>query len=190
MKLTIVRHGSTHWNKEKRAQGTSNIPLDQDGRKEASLLASRLSKQNWNVIYSSPLQRAKDTAEIIADKIGGAIIEDERLQEVNGGQIEGTTEEERIEKWGPDWRSLDVGIEKPELVRERAIRFLHDLKQNHPGENVLIVSHGALISHMLQELTGQDEFQQHIKNTAVTEVEWREGKWECLLLNCVDHLPE
>lgn len=93
--LGIIRHGSTHWNKEGRAQGNSNIPLDQAGLSEAYKLAERLATEKWNVIYSSDLLRAKQTAEAIEKNVENIEIHlDPRLREVSGGQIEGTTEDE------------------------------------------------------------------------------------------------
>ena len=91
--IGIIRHGSTLWNKEGRAQGSSDIPLDEEGLLEAIKLAERLKAENWNVLYSSDLLRAKQTTEIIGNPIENIpIYFDNRLREVGGGHIEGTTE--------------------------------------------------------------------------------------------------
>jgi probable phosphoglycerate mutase len=64
-KIGIIRHGTTAWNKEGRAQGNSDIPLDNEGLYQALALGKRLSNENWDFIYSSNLLRAKQTAEIV-----------------------------------------------------------------------------------------------------------------------------
>ena len=110
--IGFVRHGVTAWNKEGRAQGSSDIPLDGEGIEMAKRVAVRLSKEHWDVIYTSHLLRAKKTAEIIAEQMPGiALVEDARLREIGGGMVEGTTEAERIEKWGKEWRQQDMGFE-------------------------------------------------------------------------------
>ncbi|MGI8315617.1 histidine phosphatase family protein [Halobacillus mangrovi] len=191
MKLTFIRHGSTQWNKEKRAQGSSDIPLDIEGRKDAEKLAERLEAEKWDALYSSPLQRAKQTAGIISRKVGLHVKFDPRLREAGGGQIEGTTEEERVKKWGENWRSLELGMEKPESVVKRSLSFMEDLaEENAPGTNIIVVSHGGVISYLLRELDPDNIKEEHMKNTSVTEVVLREGHWVCDRFNCTLHLEK
>ena len=64
----FIRHGVTAWNKEGRAQGSSDVPLDQEGIEMAQRLAERLAMEQWDVIYTSPLIRAAKTAEIIGER--------------------------------------------------------------------------------------------------------------------------
>ncbi|MYL70107.1 histidine phosphatase family protein [Halobacillus litoralis] len=187
-KVALIRHGSTRWNKEKRAQGSSDIPLDEEGKADALKLAERLHKETWDILYSSPLKRAKQTAKIISEKVGLAIQFDTRIEEASGGQIEGTTEPERIEKWGEDWRSLDLGIETPHSVVSRGKAFMDDVLKKHAGKKVIVVSHGALISHLLRELDSQNVRDEHMKNTSLSEVHLREEQWFCDRFNCTIHL--
>ncbi|HLQ70586.1 MAG TPA: histidine phosphatase family protein, partial [Bacillota bacterium] len=108
-RIAFIRHGVTAWNKAKRAQGSSNIPLDTDGHFQAEKLAERLRNENlsWDIIFTSDLIRAKQTAEAIQNKFSPIQFQtDSRIREVSGGQIEGTTLEERITKWGNNWREL------------------------------------------------------------------------------------
>lgn len=188
-KLGFIRHGSTAWNKERRAQGSSNIPLDQDGIRDAESLADRIKGEEWDVIYSSDLVRAMQTAEIVARNLQvEEVFLDSRLQEVNGGQIEGTTESERIEKWGEDWRDLDLGIEPREMVIKRALSFIEEVTEKHKDQNVLVVSHGSYIRHVLRELVKDLKMEDHLENTSVSTVKVRDGLWECELYNCTKHL--
>ncbi|MFD2922664.1 histidine phosphatase family protein [Halobacillus naozhouensis] len=187
--LGLIRHGSTPWNKEKRAQGNSDIPLDQEGRQDAYKLAGRLDDEEWDVIYSSPLKRAKQTAEIIAKRLSiQEILIDHRIREASGGQIEGTIEEERIEKWGVNWRDLDLGIEKQPSIFERGKSFVKDVVINHPNKRVLIVSHGAFIGHLVSGLDEGFKEVERLDNTSVTLVNKLEEKWRCDLYNCTKHL--
>ncbi|RUS41950.1 histidine phosphatase family protein [Cohnella sp. AR92] len=185
--IALIRHGSTSWNKEGRAQGNSDIPLDQDGINQAERLAKRLSSENWNHIYSSTLERAKQTASIIGSTIGIDINLDDRLRERAGGLIEGTTEEERVEKWGTGWRELDLGLEPIEAVQKRGKEFLEELLLKHHDENVLVVSHGALIQfnfiNLLPEIPTK-----HFGNTSITILKKIDNKWICELHNCTKHL--
>lgn len=186
--VALIRHGSTPWNKEKRAQGSSDIPLDDRGRTEAEALAARLKDESWDVLYASPLLRAKQTAEIINEEIGLEIHFDSRLKEASGGQIEGTTEPERIKKWGENWRTLELGIERAESVVSRGTEFLSDVLIEHKGKNVLVISHGAWISHLLRSLDEGNLREEHMKNTSLSELVFREGRWNCDRFNCTLHI--
>ncbi|MDF2067208.1 histidine phosphatase family protein [Bacillus sp. Cr_A10] len=187
--IGFVRHGVTAWNKEGRAQGNTDVPLDEEGIEMAERVADRIQLEEWDVIYTSPLIRAKKTAEIIAEKQSGAeLFTDKRLGEIGGGIIEGTTEEERVAKWGAAWRNQDLGFEPEEVIISRGMSFIEDVKQAHPGKRVLVVSHGGFISRLLNALIPNGEFSKDIGNTSVTVVELKENKNLCHLFNCMKHL--
>ncbi|WP_430786529.1 histidine phosphatase family protein [Virgibacillus flavescens] len=188
MKIGFVRHGSTAWNKERRAQGNSDIPLDNDGRDQAAKLANRLVEEDWDIIYSSDLMRASQTAEAIGGRMDNKkIIADRRLREVSGGKIEGTTEEERIKKWGVNWRELDMEIESSDKVIERGMYFLEEAVQKHADKNILIVSHGSYIKHLLIELLPKLEHES-LHNCSLTTLQKSSDEWEVVLHNCTKHL--
>ncbi|ASN05436.1 histidine phosphatase family protein [Virgibacillus necropolis] len=188
IKIGIIRHGCTAWNKEGRAQGNSDIPLDNDGLVEAGKLAERLSEEEeWDIIYSSNLLRANQTAEVIGNRIDIEEINlDPRLREVGGGLIEGTTKKERIEKWGANWRELDLGIESTDKVIERGLSFIDEIIQKHDGKRVLIVSHGSFIKHLLKDLVPHVE-ESSLKNCSLTKLRKSKGEWELELHNCTRH---
>ncbi|WP_338778486.1 histidine phosphatase family protein [Metabacillus sp. FJAT-52054] len=188
-KLGIVRHGLTEWNMEGRAQGSSDIPLHEQGIKEAEMLAERLKEEDWDLLYSSPLLRAKQTADFISKKLGGLeVVTDERIRETGGGEIEGTTEAERVEKWGTGWRELDLGREQSGQVTKRGVEFVEELLEKHPGKNILMVTHGSFIRHLLKELTPMNEESEPLKNTSITHLLLDDSKWSCGLYNCTKHL--
>lgn len=189
--IGFVRHGVTAWNKEGRAQGSSDVPLDEEGIEMARRVAERLSKEQWDIIYTSHLIRAKKTAEIIADKMQDVeLVEDSRLREISGGLIEGTTEAERIEKWGEDWREQDMGFEPHESIISRGMAALDEIKQKHAGKKVLVVSHGGFIKRMLNELVTDTVHEEGLDNTSVTIVELNDEQNLCHLFNCTAHLQQ
>ncbi|MGV2621594.1 UNVERIFIED_CONTAM: histidine phosphatase family protein [Halobacillus marinus] len=190
MKVLLIRHGVTSWNKEKRAQGSADIPLDEEGKAQARMLAARLKGEKWDVLCASPLLRAVETAEIIQYSVGAPVFyTDERLKEVDGGLIEGTTEEERVARWGKEWRGIDLGIEKPDKIMERTQDFMAALLNNSKGKRVIVVTHGGWIGNWLkaEEVEGVEG---NLDNTSLTELEWRDGNWLCHTFNCVRHLSD
>ncbi|MFJ8064045.1 histidine phosphatase family protein [Psychrobacillus sp. NPDC096426] len=190
--LGLIRHGITEWNELSRAQGISDIPLNHIGIKQAQALANRLSlARNWDIIVSSDLARAKETAQIISEKLELPIhIFDERIREINCGEIEGTTEDERIQKWGSNWRELDLGMEKMEDVSKRGSEFLEEAVIKYIHKRILVVSHGALIGLTLQRLLPEKFPSTYIDNTSITILENIEKNWDCILYNCTNHLED
>lgn len=187
--IGFVRHGITAWNVEKRAQGSANIPLHEEGIEGAKKIAERLAGEQWDIIYTSPQKRALQTAQIIGEKLPHAlIVADERLREISGGQIEGTTEEERLEKWGADWRSLDLGIEKHEEILERGMSFMNEIKEKHPNDRVLVVSHGGIIRKLICSILNDYETYANLDNTSLSVLQFNETGANCSLFNCTKHL--
>ena len=187
--IGFVRHGVTAWNKAGRAQGSSDIPLDEEGIQMAEHVANRLTAEQWDVIYTSHLSRAKKTAEIIADrKPTVEFFVDDRLRELGGGQVEGTTEAERIEKWGESWRDLDLGFELHEDLIARGMAFIEDVKTKHPNQRILVVSHGSFIRRLVRELVADDNYNSSLGNTSVTIVKLQDEVNYCELYNCMEHL--
>lgn len=188
--IGIVRHGITEWNVLGIAQGNSNIPLNKTGREQAIALSERLAaEEEWDVIIASDLERAKETAEIIGAKLGLSVSRfDARLREMSGGEIEGTTEDDRIAKWGADWRTLDLGMETRETVAERGADALRDIVKDYPGKRVLVVSHGGLIGLTLQSLLPEQFTKTLLDNTSITILKNAEDAWQCPLYNCTRHL--
>ncbi|MFE5320068.1 histidine phosphatase family protein [Paenibacillus sp. NPDC056579] len=193
-RIALVRHGVTSWNKEKRTQGHSHNPLDDEGIQQAHKVAERLSEEKWDVIIASDLLRAKQTAEIISDKLGIPIEAlDERLRELGRGKAEGTTEDERIALWGADWRQLDIGFETAEQAMERGSECLKEIARTYSGKRVLVVSHGAILKHTLKKLIPALEAEAHLDNTSVTVLHRsgsEENAWSCELYNCTSHLQQ
>ncbi|WP_144510712.1 histidine phosphatase family protein [Bacillus sp. FJAT-22090] len=187
--IGFVRHGVTAWNKEGRAQGSTDVPLDEEGIQMAERVADRLEHEDWDVIYTSPLIRAKKTAEIIAEKLPTLDFHiDKRLGEIGGGIIEGTTEAERVAKWGFAWRKMELGFEPEDVIISRGMSFIEDVKTAHAGKRVLVVSHGGFIGRILHVLVPNDDFTRDLGNTSLTVIELQENRNQCHLFNCMKHL--
>lgn len=190
MKLYIVRHGETDWNKERRIQGQVDIPLNEFGRNLARKTAVGLKEIPFAVCFSSPLGRAKETAELILEGREISIIEDKRLMEMGFAEWEGGCCSK--EGWNvPDafQRFFDdpehyvpaPGGEDFADVKRRTGAFLEWLygQTQYEGSNILITTHGAALAGLLNNIKGKPLAEYwgigvH-KNCAVTEVEVTDG---------------
>ena len=94
MKLILVRHGETDWNKQRRVQGLSNLGLNETGRKQADALAQVLRKEKVDAIYASPLRRARETAQAISRFHKVEVVTIDGLKELDVGEVDGMTYEE------------------------------------------------------------------------------------------------
>lgn len=184
--IGFIRHGVTAWNKEGRIQGAIDVPLDQEGVQMAKELKLRLKRETWATIYTSPLQRAHETARIIAGNKQTVYVDD-RLREIGEGQRAGTTEKERIQRWGTLSQVSDSGVESDIQVLKRGMSFIEEIIVSHPNEHVLVVSHGSFIRRMLKRLCPDGVFNVEIKNASLTVVTLKELP-NCELYNCTKHL--
>jgi probable phosphoglycerate mutase len=162
--------------------------LNEMGREQAVEVAKRLASENWDLFYSSDLIRTKETAEIIATAIPRPAIQyDERLREISMGRMEGTTAEERSQQWGADWASLEWGVESNEAVRERGVAFVEEMVANHAGKKILVVSHGAILRQLFEELIPKGE-RGILFNTSVSTIIKQNNEWTFECYNCTKHL--
>jgi len=149
--LYLVRHGETDWNRQRRIQGLTDIPLNETGRAQARATGMLLSRRQWDGIFSSPLGRAVETASIIAAEVGlGEPTLVDALVERNYGQAEGLDWLE-IERRYPRG-TVVPGRETREQVGARVIPALMRLAADRPGQALLIVSHGGAIRAVLNEV--------------------------------------
>ncbi|MFC0214838.1 histidine phosphatase family protein [Paenibacillus chartarius] len=191
MKLGFVRHGTTTWNQEGRLQGQIDTELTEEGRRQAIRLGMSLRGGPWQGIVCSDLKRAKETAELIAGHAGiplpGA---DRRLREKSFGEMEGTTLEERVSRWGPEWRQADLGQETDEAVWARWMDFYENVLLRQYGDKpILVVTHGAFIARILQ-FKGLERKDQLLVNSSLTVLRRSGDVWETELYNDVGHLTE
>jgi broad specificity phosphatase PhoE len=147
--LYLVRHGETEWNAARRIQGRTDIPLNDTGRAQARQAAELLARRRWQGVYTSPLGRAHETARIIADRLGLAGVTDiDALVERDYGEAEGMGFDEIEALYREGVRA--PGQETREEVAARVVPALLELAERHPGERLVIVSHGGAIRAVLQ----------------------------------------
>ena len=161
----LVRHGETEWNRLRKIQGISDIPLNDTGRSQAAALGDILSKHRFDLIVSSPLSRALETAQIVARKLGmPAPLAIQDLVERNYGEAEGSSGLELDTLYPPGTEI--PGREDRADVTKRVVRTLHDLAIRHPEADILAVAHGAVIRCVV-DYAAPGEYSEPITNCSV-----------------------
>ncbi len=162
MKLYIARHGQTDWNVEHKAQGHTDISLNDIGKKQAEQLRENIKGIKFDMVYASPLRRAAETAQIaIGDR--NKIIYDDRLVERSFGDYEGKVINGWVEATGYDIGDLklntNVGnVEPVKDVLARIKSFLDDIKAKHGNnETILVVAHGQVARGFHHNIVGYDD---------------------------------
>lgn len=149
--LYLVRHGQTDWNAARRVQGRTDIPLNDTGREQARGAGELLARREWDAIYSSPLSRAVETAEIIGARIGiDTVTTVDALMERDYGDAEGMTDAEIDARFADGIRA--AGQETREDVGRRVVAALEDIARARPDERIIVVSHGGAIRAVLHEV--------------------------------------
>jgi broad specificity phosphatase PhoE len=144
----LLRHGQTDWNINFLLQGVTDIPMNQTGLEQVKLAAQAIQAKDWDVVLTSPLTRAKQTAEIIATHVGfSEVIEQELLIERSFGEAEGLSHEQ----WRAKYSNLDEipGGESRQQLAARSELLLDYVATEFGGKRVLAISHGALIRGLL-----------------------------------------
>ena len=161
MILYLIRHGQTDWNKGRKLQGRTDIPLNENGRAVAELTKEGLKEIPFDMAYTSPLKRARETAEIILSGRDIPIVDDERIIEVNFGEYEGCDfdlPDEYIQNFfsAPEKYFSIHGTETMESIFERMRSFLQDLCKNDDlkDKTILVSTHGAALSGLLTVIKG------------------------------------
>ncbi|HEY4493722.1 MAG TPA: histidine phosphatase family protein [Candidatus Paceibacterota bacterium] len=165
MRVVVIRHTETDWNKDGRYQGRTDIPINDIGEKQARALGEELKLLNIKKIISSDLTRAIQTARIVNEALNLPLVIDERLRESGFGEIEGHTKQEVGEKFGQEWiKHLDdhhvaynfrpLGGEHRDDVLNRYLEVIDGLAEEHTVDTILLVAHGrglrTLAGHMGQ----------------------------------------
>ncbi|WP_018132446.1 histidine phosphatase family protein [Effusibacillus pohliae] len=190
--ICLVRHGETLWNRQARLQGSQDIPLSDIGIEQARTAAAHLSKERWDLLYSSDLSRAKHTAECINQRLNVPHYLEPGLRERNYGSLEGMTRDEIEARYPgvlsqPDQHPIP-GLETYEALSQRVRETVESIAQRHPGKRILIVTHGGTINAFLHAITGQRAGA--IDNTAITRVRYDCGRWLVDCINDCSHLGQ
>jgi broad specificity phosphatase PhoE len=181
-RLLLARHGQSVSNAVRRFQGAQDVPLSELGRRQAEALAGAFGRRRIAAVYSSPLLRARHTAELVAAAVRAPLRNVDDLRELSLGEWEGCTVEEVQARPGNPYAcwvrdpvaSLPPGGEPLADVQGRVIRALADIERAHPnGDDVLVVCHGGVISAYLAHCLGlplSSIWRLTLSNCSITEL--------------------
>ena len=175
--ICILRHGETDWNSSGRLQGREDIELNDLGREQAFHSARYFKTEPWNIMISSPLKRAYETAQIIASQISIPTVHVvNEITERCYGSASGLLPEERR-------RRFEDGVipnqEDFEHLRQRATTGLTKIPTDFMGKRIIVVSHGGLINSILYTLSGGEfgSFKTRLKNGSINKLVLQNNIW-------------
>ncbi len=150
-RIYLIRHAETETTIEDRFAGSQDMPLAPEGREHAEELATRLAQFRIDAVYSSPLHRATETAQMVADRHGVSVVSVDALREISHGHWEGMSRAEVEQKYPDEYADYErdpydfhpEGGDSAKSVVERAAPALIEIVRNHPDGNVAVVSHKA-----------------------------------------------
>lgn len=186
MRLVLVRHGESVGNAERRLQGQGDYPLTERGHDQSRRLAERLAALDLAAVYSSPIPRARETAEVVAALHKLPVVPLPGVREYDFGDAAGLTYREIVERYpevveayrsGPDYPHFP-GEEGREAFHERVTAALWGLAERHPGQSVVAVTHAGPIAVFCLEVLGMP-YRRPIpfafENGSLSVVEIRDG---------------
>jgi probable phosphoglycerate mutase len=182
-RILAVRHGETAWNRDTRIQGHTDIALNERGRWQANRLAQALKDEPIAAVYASDLGRAFETADAVARLKDLQVTTHKGLRERHFGQFEGRTWAELEQHWPTEalaWRKrmpdfAPAGGESLQQLQLRVLPTVLSLAARHPGEQVLLVSHGGVLDILYRAATRlelQAPRSWELPNTAINRLLW------------------
>ncbi|SFD43518.1 histidine phosphatase family protein [Clostridium uliginosum] len=195
--IFLTRHGETVWNTEKRLQGSKDSPLTDNGILQAKKLRDRLKNEKIDIIYASPIKRALDTANIIAEPNNIPIVTCNELKEVHFGEFEGKVIGE-LSKPGEANFLMEMFKGNQEVkgpngetlldVQKRAFRILDNILEKEESKTILIVAHGMTLKVLMSYF---EDFESDLKGvygqTSLTKIIRDEDKFNVLFKNDITH---
>ncbi len=186
--LVLARHGQTDWNLEGRYAGQADVPLNAAGINQAQSLAQRLNGRRFTAIYSSDLQRARQTAEILAQRLKLPLKLDPRLREINQGQWEGELFTVLVERYAAEMterrrnpiHAHPPGGESVAEVARRVIQAADDIARAHPQGSVLLVAHGITLAVLIcqsQRIPLSEVYHNIPENADPVVIVWLPGRY-------------
>jgi len=179
----LARHGQTPLNESGTLRGLADPPLDEAGREQARRLGTALGPRSPSLVIASPLRRAIQTAQPVADRAALPVTTDQRLVDRDYGPWTGVSKESVAARWG----SVDQapGVEPQAAVRDRAVAGLTDIARRHRGATLVVVSHDAVNRQVLAafrpDLGEPDTLPQD--NGCFNTLERQDGTWTVRAVN-------
>lgn len=178
MKIYYVRHGQTDWNLARKMQGgETERDLNETGIKQAEETKKQLENIQYDIVIRSPMNRAKQTAEIINEERNVPIIIDERMRERKLGELEGKEISTEMEKkiWNYDLNYQIPGGENIRDFEKRILEFFEEIKQKYSDKTALIVAHGGVAKIIKSHFYGMPKSRNlseiQTKNCEIIEIE-------------------
>jgi len=201
IRIVLVRHGQTEWNKFERFRGRVDIDLDETGRKQAEAAAEKIAQWEISAIYSSPLKRTMTTAQFAAARLGLAVQPLEEINDMDFGEWQGLSIEETRRKYSSLfdlWRyrpeKLEIpGAETLEDVRKRVLVAIDEVTAKHEDETIALVSHRVVCKVLLCYILGLDNshfWQIAQDTTAINLFEIWDGRPSVISINDTCHLRD
>lgn len=193
----IFRHGETDWNREQRLQGSTDIPLNDVGRRQATELHRFFLREPVDIFLSSDLSRALETAKIAAGNQEFRVIADSRFRETNLGKAEGLTVTEVIETFGEEvWRAWHSSISNSDCIRfpegetkkqhlDRLFSALNEYALHYDYSKMAVATHGGALRRMIHHLRPDLKEPVKVPNCAIYkfEVEVESRIWKVDIVN-------
>jgi broad specificity phosphatase PhoE len=193
-RILLARHGETDWNRDGRWQGHTDQPLNDVGRAQACALGGALTDRGIDLLYSSDLARARQTATAIEAATGLEAVVDPELREVDVGVWAGATREQARERdpvWYEEWRQGAVaGYHGGETYLElhlRSVRAFHRVLDTADGRTAVVVCHGGNIRAIVSEVVGLSA-DQRWRVAGATAIERHHGRITLVTFNETGHL--
>jgi probable phosphoglycerate mutase len=197
--LCIVRHGETAWNAEHRVQGQLDVPLNAIGHAQALAASRILGQEKFDAIYSSDLQRARQTAAPTAELLSLPVILDEALRERHYGIFERLTYADVQVKYPEDYarfaaRDPDYAFRTGESLKDfsaRSIAVISKIVRENQGKRVLVFTHGGVLDKLYRHVTGlplSAERDFGIPNCGINRLSSKAGAWRMECWADVAHL--
>ncbi|MBT2503190.1 histidine phosphatase family protein [Curtobacterium sp. ISL-83] len=184
--LYLVRHGETDWNRQRRIQGSTDIPLNDTGRVQAADAAGLLHRRRFDAVVASPLSRAAETGAIIAERLGLPLPSTyDGLAERSYGEAEGLTDSEVRERYPHD----DVpGRESRAALLARVTETLGEIAVRFDGGTVVVATHGAVIRSVVNAAAPGTADREHtpIRNGSIHSFRWDPERFHAELVRFDD----
>jgi probable phosphoglycerate mutase len=198
-RVCIVRHGETAWNAEHRVQGQLDVPLNAVGLGQAQAVAKALDREAFDAIYSSDLQRARQTAEPTAQALGREVVAQKELRERHYGVFERLTYAEVKVKFPEDYARFEAhdpefAFRTGESLKDfyaRSIAVIARIADENKHRNILVFTHGGVLDMLYRHVNGLALGARRafgIPNAGLNRLELRSGAWQILAWADVAHL--
>ncbi|PCN47173.1 histidine phosphatase family protein [Curtobacterium sp. 'Ferrero'] len=189
-RLSLVRHGETDWNRQRRIQGSTDVPLNDTGRAQAAGAADLLARRRFDAVVASPLSRAFETGSIIADRLGLRVPDTYAgLVERSYGEAEGLTDAEIRVRYPHD----DVpGRESRAALLARVTEQLAEIAVRFDGGSVVVATHGAVIRSVVNAAAPgtADRHRTPIRNGSIHSFRWDPERFHAELVRFDDPVDD